>query len=307
MAKKSKSLNLSESELRRLLLEKRRADRQRRLAAFKENRELLPVDAERAESKQGDPLGSPRVHADPDLRLASPTRPRFRTWADRGLLAIELIAVLGLGYIFLSGINLLDELNRELASAFAVGSETSPTPLIGPVVLPSGHTPPSEGEAALPNEAEIPEHLRPVVQAYTAAIEVPTPGPEQALGIKIPAIGVNAPIVQGDGWEELKRGVGQHIGTADPGENGNLVLTGHNDIYGEVFRELNELSVGDEITVFTATTSYIYVITEKMIVAPTFIEVMDPTPDATLTLISCYPYRIDTQRIVVLAELKPNS
>lgn len=307
MAKKSKSLDLSESELRRLLLEQRRADRQRRLAAFQKSGELLQVDAERAESKEGDPLGSPRIHADPGLRLASPTKPRLRTWADRGLLAVELIAVLGLGYIFLSGINLLDDLNREVASAFAAGAEVSPIPLIGPVVLPSGHTPPTEGEASRPNEAEIPEHLRPVVQAYTAAIQIPTPGPEQALGIKIPAIGVNAPIVQGDGWEELKRGVGQHIGTADPGENGNLVLTGHNDIYGEVFRELNGLRVGDEVTVFTATTSYVYVITEKMIVAPTFVEVLEPTPDATLTLISCYPYRIDSQRIVVLAELKPNS
>jgi sortase A len=307
MAKKIKSPGLSESELRRMLLEQRRADRQRRLEAYKQSGELLPVNAERAESKDGDPLGSPRVHADPKLRLDAPPKPRLRSWADRGLLAIEVIAVLGLGYIVLNGINLLDELNREVAAAFASGSEASPTPLIGPVVLPSGHTPPTEGEAPRPNEAEIPEHLRPVVQAYTAAIEVPTPGPEQALGIKIPAIGVNAPIVQGDGWEELKRGVGQHIGTADPGENGNLVLTGHNDIYGEVFRELNELSVGDEITVFTATSSHVYVITEKMIVEPTFIQVMDPTVDATLTLISCYPYRIDSQRIVVLAELKPNS
>ncbi len=306
MAKKSKSYDLDESELRRLLLEQRRTDRQRRLAAFRRGGDLLAVNAKPAESRQAEPLGALRVHADPDLKLESPRAAKLRAWADRGLLAIEFLAVLGLGFIFVNGLSLLGELNNEVAGAFASGGTASPTPLIGAVVLPSGHTPPNAGEAAQPNEAEIPEHLRPLVQAYTAAIVVPTPGPEQALGIKIEAIGVNAPVVQGDSWEALKRGVGQHIGSADPGENSNLVLTGHNDIYGEVFRYLDQLEPGDEVTVFTAANSYVYVVTETMIVAPTYVQVMDPTLDATLTLISCYPYLIDSQRIVVRAELKQN-
>jgi len=105
---------------------------------------------------------------------------------------------------------------------------------------------------------------------------------------------------------ELKRGVGQHIGSANPGETGNLVLTGHNDIYGEVFRRLDQLRPGNEIVVFTATSSYVYLVTETMIVAPNYVQVMDPTPDATLTLISCYPYLINSHRIAVLAELQVN-
>jgi len=306
MAKKSKSYDLDESELRRLLLEQRRTDRQRRLAAFRRGGELLAVNAEPAESREVEPLGALRVHADPNLKLESPRAAKLRAWADRGLLVIEFLAVLGLGFIFVNGLSLLSELNSEVAGAFAGGATVSPTPLIGAVVLPSGHTPPSAGEAAQPNEAEIPEHLRPLVQAYTAAIAVPTPGPEQALGIKIAAIGVNAPVVQGDGWEALKRGVGQHIGSADPGELGNLVLTGHDDIYGEVFRYLDQLEAGDEVIVFTAANSYIYVVTEKMIVAPTYVQVMDPTQEAVLTLITCYPYLIDSQRVVVRAELKQN-
>lgn len=304
MAKKSKSLDLDESELRRLLLEQRRIDRQRRLAAFRRGGELLAVDAKPAESRAAEPLGALRIHADPGLKLDSRRSVKLRNWADRALLIVEILAVFGLGFIFVNGLNLLSELNSEVAGAFTVGSTVSPTPLIGAVVLPSGHTPPSAGEAAQPNEAEIPEHLRPLVQAYTAAIKIPTPGPEQALGIKIPAIGVNAPVVQGDSWEELKRGVGQHIGSADPGEQGNLVLTGHDDIYGEVFRNLDQLQPGDEITIFTAGNSYVYVVTEKMIVAPTYLQVMDPTQEATLTLITCYPYLIDSQRVVVRAELK---
>jgi len=306
MAKKSKSIDLSESELRRLLLEQRRADRQRRLDAFKRSGELLATDAKPAEPREGDPLGTPRVHADPTLKLESPDAARFRRIADRLLLGVEFLAVLGLGYIFFNGLSLLSILNQEVVAAFAAVSSPTPTPFIGAVVLPSGHTPPNEAGGAQPNEAEIPEHLRPLVQAYTAAIEIPTPGPEQALGIKIAAIGVSAPIVQGDGWEELKRGVGQHIGSANPGENGNLVLTGHDDIYGEVFRRLDQLRPSDEIIVFTATSSYVYLVTETIIVAPTYVQVMDATPDATLTLISCYPYLINSHRIAVLAELQVN-
>src|SRR3990172_6455583 len=306
MAKKSKSIDLSESELRRLLLEQRRADRQRRLDAFKRSGELLAADAEPAEPREGDPFGTPHVHADPTLKLESPDAARFRRIADRLLLGVEFLAVLGLGYIFFNGLSLLSILNQEVVAAFAAVSSPTPTPFIGAVVLPSGHTPPNEAGGAQPNEAEIPEHLRPLVQAYTAAIEIPTPGPEQALGIKIAAIGVSAPIVQGDGWEELKRGVGQHIGSANPGENGNLVLTGHDDIYGEVFRYLPALEPGDAITIFTASRSYTYSVTERLIVEPSFVEVMGPTSTATLTLISCTPYRVDTHRIVVLAELQGN-
>jgi sortase A len=303
VAKKSKLPELSEAELRRQLLERRRADRARRLDEFQRSKGLIAPEVQSAEPVDGDPLSGHKVHEAPSLKLAGPTRPA--TWMDRVLLAIELLAAAGLAYIFFNGLSVLDTLNRELASAFALSPDTaSPTPLIGPVVLPSGHTPPGEGESARPNEAEIPEHLRPQMQAYAAAIVVPTAGPEQALGIKIEAIGVNAPIVLGDDWEALKRGVGQHIGSSDPGQSGNLVLTGHNDIYGEVFRQLDQLEVGDEVTVFTAHSSYTYVVTDTIIVRPTDVEVMNPTPDATLTLISCYPYRIDTQRIVVIAELK---
>lgn len=300
MAKKSKTLNLEESELRRLLLDRRTADRKRRVSAYADSGALLPLDAEDTEASEVEPLAGTRIHADPDLRLASPKAKRSRVWVERGLLAVELAAVVGLVFIFVNGLDLLGQLNSELSA----GSGTpSPAPLLGPVVLPSGHTAPSLNNAAAPNEAEIPEHLRPLVQAYTAALVMPTPGPEQAISISIPSIAVNAPVVQGDDWEALKRGVGQHIGSANPGQNGNLVLSGHNDIYGEVFRQLDQLSVGDEIMVSTAQNSYTYTVTGRLLVAPTFVEVMFPTQDATITLISCYPYMINTQRIIIQGEL----
>jgi sortase A len=137
-----------------------------------------------------------------------------------------------------------------------------------------------------------------------ADIPVPTPGVEQAARIQIPAINVDAPVVQGDGWEQLKKGIAQHIGSANPGQRGNLVLSGHNDVFGEIFRDLDRLKSGDEVILFTSQRTYTYVITSNRITEPTDIDVMKPTIDPVVTLISCYPYRVDNQRIVVSAVLK---
>jgi sortase A len=194
------------------------------------------------------------------------------------------------------------DFNRESASALAQPTLTA-TPLVMAVVLPSGHTPPDARGNTQPNEAEIPEHLRPMVQSL-ANLPVPTPGPEQAIRIRIPALNVDAPVVQGDSWEQLKRGVGQHLGSVNPGQPGNLVLAAHNDVYGEIFRSLEKLQSGDQVILYTQQRQYTYVVTNTAIVEPAQVEVMAPTTEATVTLISCYPYLIDNQRIVVFAKLQ---
>ena len=83
-----------------------------------------------------------------------------------------------------------------------------------------------------------------------------------------------------------------------------MVLSAHDDIYGEIFRRLDALAPGDEIQIYTASQIFVYVITRTRIVEPTEVSVMSPTAHPSLTLISCYPYMIDNKRIVVLADLK---
>jgi len=231
--------------------------------------------------------------------------PSKRRWFDRLLLGVEVLAVLGLAGILFNGFGLLRTLNQEVVAALRQDQNTpTSTPLITAVVLPGGHTPPSAAGGAQFNEAEIPEHLRPLVQSL-ANLPAPTPGPQQAIQIDIPAIGIhNWPIVQGDGWEQLKKGVGQHIGSANPGENGNLVLSGHDDVFGEVFRDLDKLQPGDQLTLYTMQQQYVYLVVETRIVEPSQVEVMNPTSDSTVTLISCYPYMVDKKRIVVFAKLQ---
>jgi sortase A len=63
------------------------------------------------------------------------------------------------------------------------------------------------------------------------------------------------------------------------------------------------LKPGDEVSLSTATQKYLYRVTGTQLVEPTDVSVMAPTDRPTLTLISCYPYLIDKQRIVVSAEL----
>jgi len=287
---------LSVEELRRLLLNKRRVNRQDRLERFKRTGRVIALVAE---DEAGLAKNEQVVET---LAGFTPLRRRRRAWTDTLLLFIEVMAVVALVGVVLNAFSIWRTLNQEVAAAMEQPT-AAPTPLITAVVLPSGHTPPGAENGAQFNDAEIPEHLRPIARSI-AGVPVPTASLAQGIRIQIPAINVDAPIVQGDSWEQLKKGVGQHIGSPNPGENGNLVLSAHNDIFGEIFRELEKLQPGDVVILYTAQRQYNYVVTGTQIVEPTRVEMMAPTPNATLTLISCYPYLVDTERIVVSAVLQ---
>ncbi|NLG98461.1 MAG: class D sortase [Chloroflexi bacterium] len=289
---------LTVEELRHLLIEKRRSARQRRLDHFRRTGRIIQVESVPKPVPLGGLAAEPLLPEEEVVRQQRPAP--VKTWLDRFLLLIEVAAVIGLGYVLVTGAGLLRSLNQEVAAALVLPTP-SPTPLIQVVVLPSGHTPPRDGVSRF-NEAEIPEHLRPLVQSM-AEITLPTPGPQHAQNIRIPAINVNAPVVQGDGWEQLKKGVGQHPGTPNPGETGNIVLSAHNDVFGEIFRDLDKLQPGDEIILQTQQKTYTYIVRQTQIVEPTQVEVMAPTREPVVTLISCYPYLVDNQRIVVTAYL----
>jgi len=293
--------DLSVEELRRLLVEKRRASRQERLERFRRTGRVVMV-APDVEGGSLESLRSGTIDETDESTSKPHQKPRAKRILDGLLLAIEILAIGGLLFVLFNGLNIIRELNREVVSALEQPTLT-PTALIVAVVLPSGHTPPTSPGGAQPNEAEIPEHLRPLVQSM-ANIPVPTPGPQQAIRLQIPAISIDAPIVQGDGWEQLKKGVGQHVGTANPGENGNVVLSAHNDIFGEIFRDLDQLKPGDQIVIYTNQQPFTFVVTNKRVVDPTQVNVMEPTTQPTVTLISCYPYMVDDQRIVVTARIQ---
>ncbi len=233
---------------------------------------------------------------------------------DRWLVGLELGLILGLGWLLIqSGASWrrLNE-NAPIARYTPPARPTLvPTPIVRLVAQPTSahvHT-----ERDLVATAAVPPGINLLATSVPVLPLVPpTPDARQAdaaalaahaTGIVIPAIGVDAPVVHGVGAESLKRGVGHYDGSANPGEVGNVVLAGHNDVYGEVFRDLAQLKPGDDLTLFSQAGQYRYVIRGWRIVAPNEVSVLEPSTSPTVTLISCYPYRIDTQRIVVVADL----
>jgi sortase A len=306
--------NLSIDELQQLLYRKKRALRRRRLDRLQREGRVVDVPGRPPPSPEPGPrpvvsVNGLRSVPAAELEPEEEEPAGWRATANRLLLGVEIAAIVGFVALLVVLWGTRQELNEELAAAqgaeAAAAALPTPTatPVIGVVVLPSGHQPPVEGQPPQPGEAGyVPDHLQPLVANYQPP-PIPTPGPEQARRIQIPAIDVDKPIVQGDTWEQLKKGVGQHIGTAAPGQPGNMVLSAHNDIYGEIFRYLDKLTPGDEIIVSTERSSYRYVVREWQIVEPTAVEVMAPTEHASTTLISCYPYLVNNKRIVVFADL----
>lgn len=97
--------------------------------------------------------------------------------------------------------------------------------------------------------------------------------------------------------------VGHHEGTGNPGQAGNVVLAAHRDVNSALFRDLDRLKPGDEIFVSNSLREYRYVVKESFVVRPDQTEVMSPTQDSRVTLITCTPIGLATQRLVVIAVL----
>jgi sortase A len=332
---------LTTAELQRQLLARRRAAAHQRLSRLNGEGRVLDVPG----APPPDPAEWAAVVEQTTAHYGRRATRRRRL--DRTLFAIELVALIGLVAVAARlwqtnrslNADLADVQRAQVAQIAQLQAQTQATaraaaamdesvaedepvvapaspaarptvgaPLSGAVVLPGGHQPPAPGRAPEPGEAgELPEELLPALLAY-APLPTPAPGPELALRIRIPAIGVDHPIVQGDDWEQLKLGVGQHVGSADPGQPGNVVLSAHNDIYGEIFRHLDRLAAGNEVILSTASRDYIYVIEGMQIVEPSDVWVMGPTDTPQLTLISCFPFRINTHRIAVFGRLvEPSS
>jgi sortase A len=322
--------DLTIEELEQVLLIKRREARQRRLRRYaalgwlSEEAPIFSEESERQEAREDvvHPRSSslaqrpsraeseasrfrsismePLSDQPEKLGRAALPEQKQRRWSlaklrDSALLILEVAALIGLVVVLAGSLANLRFLNEEVAQAREGGSPPTPTPLIQVTVLPGSSSPPSQ-------VSNIPAPYRDLVQPL-APVPIPTPGPQAATRIVIPAIDVDTPVVEGDDWEQLKKGVGHHINSANPGERGNCVLSGHNDVFGEIFRRLEDLELEDEVIVYTGVQPYRYVVKAKRIVEPTDVSVMYPTTRPVLTLITCHPYMVDTHRLVVVAEL----
>jgi LPXTG-site transpeptidase (sortase) family protein len=139
--------------------------------------------------------------------------------------------------------------------------------------------------------------------------------------LRIPRLGADyrRVVLQGTSEDQLSQGPGHYVGTAMPGQPGNLAIAGHRVGKGSPFLDLDELQPGDPIVVETAASWFVYrVLGDAMsgipgmqVVAPTDVGVIAPTPDVPgtaatgsyLTLTTCHPEYSARQRLIVHAVL----
>jgi LPXTG-site transpeptidase (sortase) family protein len=141
--------------------------------------------------------------------------------------------------------------------------------------------------------------------------------------IVIPSIQLDAPIISSevksvelrdqwfDQWQVPDEFAAGWIDSSAPlGLPGNTVLSGHHNEYGKVFGHLVDLQVGDKITVYSGNRSFEYVITDRMILKEKDVSLairqenarwISPTPDERITLVTCWPKRNNTHRLIIVA------
>lgn len=121
--------------------------------------------------------------------------------------------------------------------------------------------------------------------------------------MRIPKIGLVHPIFEGVTLTVINQGPGHWPGSARPGQLGNAVFAGHRTTYSKPFRNIDQLVPGDEIIFTTNDGVFTYHTTGQEIVTPKDVHIVNPTPDATLTLFACHPPGSARQRIVVRGAL----
>jgi LPXTG-site transpeptidase (sortase) family protein len=137
--------------------------------------------------------------------------------------------------------------------------------------------------------------------------------PKGATRVVVPSVGIDA-LVSSVGYtfrdgqlqyDVPKREAGHYVGTAAPGQPGNVVIGGHvvNRGAAAVFAPLPELRAGEVIEVYRGDEVFRYSVVEIRIVAADATAVMSQTQDATLTLITCFPDDGYRERLVVIGKL----
>jgi len=136
------------------------------------------------------------------------------------------------------------------------------------------------------------------------------------INLDAPVIPIGAELVQfeGDIFQQWLapdyRAAGWHNSSAGLGVPGNTVLNGHNNIRGEVFRDLYQLKTGDEIDLFSSGQEFRYTVVFTAIlpergqpieVRLANAEWIQPTQDERITLVTCWPYESNTHRVIVVA------
>lgn len=185
-----------------------------------------------------------------------------------------------------------------------------PTPL-PPTPTPYPTQTPYPTHTPYPSPTPSPTPLRPAAQNPPTRIVIPSIGVDS----KVVDVGWNV-IQNNDGtftsvWDTADYAVGYHKTSGIPGNIGNVVLSGHNNIKGSVFRDLYTVEAGDMIYLYADGYEYQYKVESASIVKEKYASEeqrrknakwIAPTSDERATLVSCWPPENNTHRVIVVAK-----
>jgi LPXTG-site transpeptidase (sortase) family protein len=146
-----------------------------------------------------------------------------------------------------------------------------------------------------------------------------------SMHLSIPALDINAPIIpvtldnkqnsRGRSYRQWtvprEYAVGWHDSSASPGQAGNTVLNGHNNVHGAVFGNLVDLALGEQIILHENEREYIYHVVHREFLPekgePLRTRLrnarwISPSNDTRLTLVTCWPNSSNSHRLVVVAQ-----
>ena len=255
-------------------------------------------------------LGPPPPGGRPGPRLLQRNRERAfdRAWrggrlatfvggTGRVLITVGLLILLFVGYqLWGTGLytaQAQDDLKDDLKALIAEGPSTTE---IDPSTVTTLGT--QTSVTAAPTTTSVPP---------TTAVALPVAEAGEAVAlIQIPKVDIDWAVVEGIGRDDLKKGPGHYPTTPWPGQRGNASIAGHRTTYGAPFNRLDELEVGDEITVTDVSGVFTYQVTRQFVVSPSDVTVLAPPDDpnaALLTLTTCHPKYSANERLIIQATL----
>ena len=148
---------------------------------------------------------------------------------------------------------------------------------------------------------------------------------ESSLRLSIPALGIDAPVIpvgmearQSAGSRSYQQwtvpntyAVGWHDSSAAPGQIGNTVLNGHNNVHGAVFSNLVDLTLGEQIILYEAGHEIVYHVVHRVFLPEEGVPLrtrlwnarwIAPSDDKRLTIVTCWPNTGNSHRLVVIAQ-----
>jgi LPXTG-site transpeptidase (sortase) family protein len=181
-----------------------------------------------------------------------------------------------------------------------------PAPFVAPNLSAASST--SEGQV----RGAIPDAARAAHKSTITRVSIPS------IGVDSKVVEVGWDVTDQNGqqvavWQVAEYAVGQHRGSANPGEGDNIVLAGHVGGYGKVFKNLFYINPGDQITLYSNGQQYLYVVQERLVLTEEGVsaeqqasnaQYIAPSHQEYVTLVTCWPATgADrfTQRVVVRA------